>query len=197
MDNDSINDFVLRRLRRLRLKQGLLMRVAAERAGIPLGSYTCLESRRYRLSLDNLFRILHALGAGIGEVWPGGKPPSGGLHVGSGYVAQHLRLAAQSESPLRPTLDDVLEVVCDAYQISLGALCSGRRDYPLGEARAIAALLTAETHHLRLVALAERFGNDVSSCSHGAHRIRDKLCQDRVLQQRLSDIRLTLLERRD
>ena len=40
------------------------------KTGIPVSSYACMETGRYNISLDNLFRILGALDADISEVWP-------------------------------------------------------------------------------------------------------------------------------
>lgn len=188
MSDHPINSYVLARLRQIRLKRGLQIRAAADRAGIPLGSYTCLEAGRYRLNLENLYRMLHALGAGIEEVWPADPPPKGGAYVTVGYISQHVAHAA----PMRPSLDDVLNAVCQEYGISLAALCQGRRDHPFGEARAVAALLTSEVNHLTLAGLARRLGRDVSSCSHGARRLRSRLGSDRRLLQKVRGMRRAL-----
>lgn len=46
------------------------MRQLAERSGIPMGSYACMENGFYNISLDNLFRILGVLELEISDVWP-------------------------------------------------------------------------------------------------------------------------------
>ena len=50
------------------------MRQAASLSGIPESSYSCLERGYYRISLQNLHRILQALGVSIDQVWPSGQP---------------------------------------------------------------------------------------------------------------------------
>jgi transcriptional regulator with XRE-family HTH domain len=67
---NMVNEFVRSRLRRLRTEKGLKVTEIARRAGLPTSSYACLESGFYRITLDNLSRILRALEADITEVWP-------------------------------------------------------------------------------------------------------------------------------
>src|SRR5687767_7003069 len=66
----AINGFVSSKVRELRINKKLKMQELATRAGIPLGSYACMENGYYNINLDNLFRILGVLDAGIDEVWP-------------------------------------------------------------------------------------------------------------------------------
>ena len=66
----EINRHVGSRLREIRERKGMLVEEAARRAGIPAGSYTCLENGWYRVNLDNLFRMLFAVGGRIDQVWP-------------------------------------------------------------------------------------------------------------------------------
>lgn len=70
MSHGSINDLVRERIRRLRNARGIGVTELASRAGIPVSSYASLESGAYRITLDNLFRILGALDVGIEDVWP-------------------------------------------------------------------------------------------------------------------------------
>ncbi len=67
---DAISKYVVQSIRRKRMEQGMRVQDMAKRTGIPLGSYSCLETGRYRMSLENLFRILAVLGLEIKEVWP-------------------------------------------------------------------------------------------------------------------------------
>ncbi|MEE8587534.1 MAG: helix-turn-helix transcriptional regulator, partial [Acidobacteriota bacterium] len=66
----AVNNYVGRKLRELRLSQGMTCKQVAQGIGISAGSYSGLENGWYRISLDNLFGILKALGAGPEEVWP-------------------------------------------------------------------------------------------------------------------------------
>ncbi len=67
---NSINEFVRNKLRKLRLAKKLTLTQLAAQAGLPYSSYACMESGFYNINLDNLFRILDVLGADISEVWP-------------------------------------------------------------------------------------------------------------------------------
>ena len=62
-----INNFVCKSLRNIRIGKGVKVLDVARRTRIPASSYSCLEWGRYKLNLDNLFRILHALDADIDE----------------------------------------------------------------------------------------------------------------------------------
>lgn len=70
MNHGSVNDLVRERIRRLRTARGIGVTELAGRAGIPVSSYASLENGAYRITLDNLFRILGALDVGIEDVWP-------------------------------------------------------------------------------------------------------------------------------
>lgn len=70
MKSKSINDLVRERIRQLRLTHGMGVTEVASKAGLPVSSYASLETGAYRITLDNLFRILGALEVDIDEVWP-------------------------------------------------------------------------------------------------------------------------------
>jgi transcriptional regulator with XRE-family HTH domain len=84
-EKNRINSMVRRKLRQLRVNRKMKLRQIATQAGIPLSSYACMESGHYNISLDHLFRILGALDADIGDVWPVET-------VGVGGVADRLYL---------------------------------------------------------------------------------------------------------
>ena len=65
-----VNNYVSHRLREIRVRRKLTSKEVARRMGIPQGSYSALENGWYKISLDNLFRILQALKADVAEVWP-------------------------------------------------------------------------------------------------------------------------------
>ena len=66
----GVNEFVRRRLRELRQSKRMRIKDLAQQSGIPTGSYGCMESGFYNISLDNLFRMLGVLEADIHDVWP-------------------------------------------------------------------------------------------------------------------------------
>jgi transcriptional regulator with XRE-family HTH domain len=70
----GINDAVRMKLRQLRKARRITIREVCSEAGIPIGSYGCLECGSYNITLENLQRILNVLGADISDVWPSDKP---------------------------------------------------------------------------------------------------------------------------
>jgi transcriptional regulator with XRE-family HTH domain len=66
----GINDAVRIKLRQLRKARKVTVRELCSQLGMPIGSYGCLESGSYNITLENLHKILGVLGADISEVWP-------------------------------------------------------------------------------------------------------------------------------
>lgn len=88
----QVNDSIRHRLRRIRRCKGLPLGEAAIRAGIPLSSYSCLESGHYAISLHNLARMLGALEVDINQVWPIETAQFERHHEGRSRQIQILRL---------------------------------------------------------------------------------------------------------
>ena len=150
----TVNEFVVRRIREFRIEKGLRVKDVARRAEIPLGSYSCLEGGRYRMSLDILYRITYVLGVEIADVWP--APPGTG-NSGRRLKAKEAsywvrRLELQRPKP-RPTLQDILNAVGRVYLLSLPEMSSPRRSRKSTEARGMAAILVREHKHLTFVQL--------------------------------------------
>lgn len=72
---DEINQFIRERLCEIRKEKRLSVRQAAVLNGIPESSYSCLEHGHYRITLQNLQKMLEALGIAIDEVWPALNQP--------------------------------------------------------------------------------------------------------------------------
>ena len=66
----TVPDQIRLRLRNIRLARGFSVREVASRCQMPPSSYSAIENGDYACSLQNLYRILEALGADISEVWP-------------------------------------------------------------------------------------------------------------------------------
>ncbi len=66
----AVNEFVRRRIRRLRLSKGIKLVELASRLSLPASSYASMETGQCRISLDHLFRITGELGVDINDVWP-------------------------------------------------------------------------------------------------------------------------------
>lgn len=194
-ETGPVNTFVAKRIRALRQERGLDIRAVARRAGIPQGSYSCLETGRYRLNLENLFRILQVLDAPVSDVWPdtAGVPRS--EPVDHGYLTRAIA-AAESRLPRKITLAEVVDLVCADYCLATEDLAHPSRARQHAEARTVAALLVDAEGHLKLVDLARMFERDVSSLSHCLRRLRARLKTEDALVKRVERIQRRVLRRR-
>lgn len=186
-----ISDYLMANLRALRIEKRLRIEDMTKRTGIPMGSYSCLETGRYRVSVENLFRILQALGVSIEDVWPGARPDGPAHRVDDRYVRNLLRLE-ESLLPRRLTLEEILEAVCAGLQVTLEELSSPSRRRSLAQARTAAAVLVYEAPHLSLSALGKALNRNVSSLSHCLNRWRKSPSQE--LAARLDGLRQRLDE---
>ncbi len=191
MEN-PVNDFVCASIRKHRMANGLRVADMAERTGIPLGSYSCLETGRYRMSLENLFRIIHVLGVEIAEVWPRDESgPRPVKKIDKAFVRKAIA-KARKHQPKQISLYDILEVVCDEFAVTRKQLSSPSRRRDLAEARTVAAVLTREQRHLTLVSLSRALCRDVSTLGHCMRRLEDRLTYDRHLAGRIRSARRRL-----
>ncbi len=194
MIENPINRYVCECVRLGRIDRGLSMRETAERAGIPLGTYSCLESSQYRMSLENLFRILSVLGMDIRAAWPGGAEPSPMERVTPDFIRESVA-RSRRERPPRADLDDILSVVCELYGFKPEELADRSRLRERSEARSMAACLMRLHRHLSVVRLAQRLGRDPSSLYSGRERLEARMESDRTLKARLKRAE-ALLQRR-
>lgn len=178
-----VSDYVAATVRRIRVEKGILVTDMARRTGIPLGSYSCLETGRYRMSLDNLFRILHVLGTDIQQVWPG-EITGWVEQVDDDFIGEWVA-KAKAQQPPQIGLADILQAVCDTYEVNREQLASPSRQRTLTEARAVCAVLVKETPHLSLVDLSAQLSRDVSSLSHALKRVHERLSWNRDLRRRV------------
>ncbi len=169
---DAISAFVVQCIRRQRIEQGLKVAEMARRTGIPLGSYSCLETGRYRMGLENLFRTLAVLGADIADVWPG--PVAEVEEVTDSYI-RHVVEQAREQQPKLVSHRDILKTVCKVYGLALKELSSPSRRRDRAEARAVATQIVAERPHLTLVELSRLLKRNVSSLSHCVRRMKERL----------------------
>lgn len=185
-----VNAFVCTSIRRLRQARGLAIERVAERSGIPAGSYSCLETGRYRLNLENLYRILAALDAEIGDVWP--QPPRGQRSAHQPPRVEEAVREAELRRPPRATLEDILKAVCRTCLVNRREMASRKRGARISRARAVAALMTWELGHLTLSALSRELHRDVSSLSHQLRRFKRQLTSDHESAAILRRARRTL-----
>ncbi|HSR53352.1 MAG TPA: helix-turn-helix domain-containing protein [Acidobacteriota bacterium] len=189
---NPVNEFVCGSIRRLRQSRGLGIEEMARRAGIPPGSYSCLETGRYRLNLENLFRILAVLEVEIADVWP--QPPEDVPSQLTRASVDEAVSQAERRRPPRARMEDLLTAVCRTCFVTRRELASRQRSARLSRARAIAAFLAWETGHLTLSGLSRRLRRDVSSISHQLRRFRNRLEKDSDSAVILRQTRRTLEE---
>jgi len=65
-----INEYVRKKLQKLRQEKRLSAAEVAHRLGVPRTSYVSMETGAYNLKLDHVYRILAVLDADIMDVWP-------------------------------------------------------------------------------------------------------------------------------
>lgn len=187
-----VSRYVVERVRGARIDRGLTIAEMAKRTGIPLGSYSCLETGRYRLSLDNLFLILGVLRLDLRHVWP--RPAADMAPCDPDYASRSVALS-RDELPKPFTIHAVIFAACRSFGVPLGDLRSSSRRRHLSDARSACAVLVSDAPHLRLVCLARDLGRDVSSMSHAVRRARSRIEYDADFRLRLRRARRWLHRR--
>ncbi|MEE8177673.1 MAG: helix-turn-helix domain-containing protein [Acidobacteriota bacterium] len=188
--HNLVSGYVMDRIRFFRLMQRRTLNEAARRSGIPLGSYSCLETKRYRLSLDNLLRLQLVLGVEIGDLWP---KVTGKCNLVTDEVLLTTLRAARGWLPKRITIIDVLLAIREVYGLDQADLVQPSRRRDLAEARAVAARLVQEQPGLAVSDLARLFGRDPSSLFHCLRRLPERLTYDKHLLERLGEARRLLV----
>lgn len=182
-----INNYVGDCIRQIRIAKEIKVQDIARHAGIPASSYSCLEGGRYKINLDNLFRILQALDADISDVWPTGDVNSVDV-IGEEEMQQVVDAAMQAKPPV-VSLDDVVEAVCRVCgikEIRRGPEIKAKQAF---EAQALAAVLVREIPQLSLTSLSHKLGVHISSLSRRATRMVEMADEDPVLARKISDAR--------
>lgn len=189
MQADCVSKYVADRIREIRQKQGLRVVDVSRLSGIPAGSYSCLETGRYKINLDNLLRVLLALGVGIGEVWPQVVLDSKGGLIDESYVEEAVRESRQRVAKPGIEIQDVVEAVAEAYGLQMEAM-RGRGSKKITPARVSAALLIRDLPNLRQCDLAHFLKCSEGGISHSIRRYSEKVVasqQMRAVRQRLEE----------
>ncbi len=182
-----INNYVGDCIRQIRIAKEIKVQDIARHAGIPASSYSCLEGGRYKINLDNLFRILQALDADITDVWPTGDVNSVDV-IGEEEMQQVVDAAMQAKPPV-VSLDDVVEAVCRVCgikEIRRGPEIKAKQAF---EAQALAAVQVREIPQLSLTSLSHKLGVHISSLSRRATRMVEMADEDPVLARKINDAR--------
>ena len=186
-----INNFICESLRQLRIAKGIKVLDVAEKTGIPASSYSCLEWGRYKLNLDNLFRILYAVGADIKDVWPMANE-RGGETVTSAHIQRVLE-KSEGMRPPQVSVDDYIDTVCRISGIERMDRAVARSSKKIREAQVLAAIIVKEIPQITLTALSHRLDVNISSLSHRTRRILSLAEQDRDLREKIDETRQAVL----
>lgn len=187
-----INNYVGDCIRQLRIAKEIKVQDIAKHAGIPASSYSCLEGGRYKINLDNLFRILQALGADIRDVWPTGTIRDVDV-IGEDEMQNVVDAAMQAKPPV-VSLDDVVEAVCRVCgikEIRRGPEIKAKQAF---EAQALAAVLVRDIPQLSLTSLSHKLGVHISSLSRRATRMVEMAEKDSELAGKIAAAREVLEE---
>lgn len=182
-----INNYVGDCIRQIRIAKEIKVQDIAKHAGIPASSYSCLEGGRYKINLDNLFRILQALDAHITDVWPHGDVEGADI-IDEDQMQAVVDAAMQAKPPV-VSLDDVVEAVCRVCgikEIRRGPEIKAKQAF---EAQALAACLCREIPQLSLTSLSHKLGVHISSLSRRATRMLEMAESDPELDRKISDAR--------
>lgn len=187
-----INNFVCKNLRQIRMGKGIKVLEVAEKTGIPASSYSCLEWGRYKLNLDNLFRILHSIGADITDVWPMANTKTSRV-VDSKHIEKVLRESAELRPP-EVSVQQFIDAVCQACGIERMDREVARNSKKIRECQVLAAIIVKEVPWITLTALSHRLDVNISSLSHRTRRMLAQAQNDSAITEKIEKTRQTVLE---
>lgn len=187
-----INNFVCKNLRQIRIGKGVKVLDVARKTGIPASSYSCLEWGRYKLNLDNLFRILHAIDAQITDVWP-----MAGTTAAAIVDNDHIQRVIEQSEELRPpeiSIDQFVRAVCEVCGVESMDREAARNSKRTREVQVLAAIAVRSVPQITLTSLSHRLDVNISSLSHRTRRLLTQAKSDKKLQERVQDVRRRVLE---
>jgi len=104
-----------------------------------------------------------------------------------GFIEQVL-LQADEKRPAELTLDQIVDGVCSAFQLTTAELCAPGKAQPAAEARAVAAFFVRNTDSLSLSELAGFLKRDLSGLSQAALRIGRRSGADDLLREKFGKV---------
>ncbi len=186
-----INNFICKNIRQIRVGKGIKVLDIAKKTGIPASSYSCLEWGRYKLNLDNLFRILHAIGAEITDVWPMADNRSG-ERVTNEQIERILRKSEELRPP-EVSVDDYIGTVCRISGIERMDRAVARNSKQIREAQVMAAIIVKDIPQITLTSLSHRLDVNISSLSHRTRRMLLQARHDEALRMKIDQMRREVL----
>ena len=115
-----------RRLRRLRKQRGLTQTELARQIGIQQSDLSRMESGEYRVSLDNLFKILSALGVAVTDFFSDSRPRPAAQQPLSSTDMQLLQMLRQLSPEGRREVHEYVEFKVRREQTERRAVQSRR-----------------------------------------------------------------------
>lgn len=116
-----------------------------------------------------------------------------GLHegriLGDDRFSERALTKAAEKYRRKLLLEEVIEAVCDFYDINANLLADPGKARPASEARAVAALLVQESDNLKLTKLGFYLKRDLATLSQSANRLRKPATKDKTLWEKIENIR--------
>ncbi len=139
-----------RHLEFVRHRKRLTAAEIAHRLGMRVDKYRCRELGRVPITLSFLLRVQLALNVHIEHLW---FPFREGIDTPDEPVIESA-MYELLELMCPTTVEQVLEVTAQTFQVPVNAVCSGHGRKRLRQARTAAALVVESIPHLRLTDLA-------------------------------------------
>jgi putative transposase len=114
--------------------------------------------------------------------------------LGDDSFADKAIMKAEQQRDYRYRIEDIVNVVCRCYGLSLGQLKQAGKARPYADARAVAAYFVRELPGPSFTALGRMLGRDIASLGRAGTRIMKALPDDAGLSSRIEEIRKELLK---
>jgi len=115
-----------------------------------------------------------------------------GRLLGDDNFAESALRKAEQQFKRQISMDDIINHVCQQYEINSDDLALPGRQRNISEARIIAAWLILENNNLSLTTFSRRTNRDISSLSQGINRLHKRADHDNILSERMTQIRDSL-----
>lgn len=109
--------------------------------------------------------------------------------LGDDNFSEKVLATASQKMAQKTTLEQVLQAVCEKYDIDQDELFSGSRQKRISEPRAVVALLVRDIEHLSLTILSRKLNRDLSGLSQAASRLDRRLKSDKLLASKVDTLR--------
>ena len=115
--------------------------------------------------------------------------------LGSDNFAEEAYAKASHELVGKPSIDHIINTVCEHYKIQDKELTRTSKQRQVSEPRAMASLLVRESANLSLMDLSRRLSRDLSGLSQAAGRLEKRAKHDKELAETIEHIKKLVRER--